>query len=162
MSIKEPLDRYGIYIPLTLFVIFTFLALARGGSDNWAQVVLTNALTYALGCQLISAGYMHIFRGNFVAEYIGWPKNSPFQYEVGLAGLGMGVIGVMCSWYEGEFQLAVIVVTTIFLWGAAIGHVHQMVKAQNFHPGNAGYMFYWDVFMPPALIVLYWLAHNGS
>ena len=125
-------------------------------------MVLTNALTYALGCQLISAGIMHIFRGNFVAEYIGWPKNSPFQYEVGLAGLGMGVIGVMCSWYEGKFQLAVIVVTTIFLWGTAIGHVRQMVKAHNFQPGNAGYMFYWDLFMPPTLIVLYGLAHNAS
>ena len=105
---------------------------------------------------------MHIFRGNFVAEYTGWPKNSPFQYEVGLAGLGMGVIGVMCSWYEGEFQRAVNVVTTIFLWGAAIGHLSQMRKTHNFQPGNAGYMFYWDVLMPPALIVLYCLAQKAS
>ena len=32
--------------------------------------------------------------------------------------------------------------------GAAVGHVHQMITAHNYAPGNAGVMFWSDILLP--------------
>lgn len=39
--------------------------------------------------------------------------------------------------------------------GAAVGHVRQMVTERNFAPGNAGFIFYYDVLAPLLVIALY-------
>jgi hypothetical protein len=39
--------------------------------------------------------------------------------------------------------------------GCAAGHVRSMVQEHNFEPGNAGYVFWYDLLVPCALIALY-------
>jgi hypothetical protein len=46
-------------------------------------------------------------------------------------------------------------VFSIFMLGAAIGHIRSMLAEQNFSPGNAGYVFWYDIAAPILLIVLY-------
>ena len=46
---------------------------------------------------------------------------------------------------------------SFFLWGAAAGHVYQMITAHNFAPGNAGVIFWTDVFLPVVAFALLWL-----
>jgi hypothetical protein len=94
----------------------------------------------------------HLLFGNRIAEYIGWAKDSPSQFEVGLADLGMGILGLLCSKFGGAFSLAPIVMVTVFGWGCAVVHIRQMIKNKNFSPGNAGYVFFWDALIPVALI----------
>ncbi len=45
-------------------------------------------------------------------------------------------------------------VNAIFLLGDAAGHVHQMIVAGNFAPGNAGPVFYLDIILPLVTAVL--------
>ena len=52
------------------------------------------------------------------------------------------------------FQKATTLLVTIFLWGAAAGHINQMILAHNFAPGNAGLIFWTDIFIPLVLIIL--------
>jgi uncharacterized membrane protein required for colicin V production len=59
-----------------------------------------------------------------------------------------------------DFWLAAIIVASIFLLGAAAGHVKQMIVDKNFAPGNAGAVFAADVVVPIFLIVLY-LTYGG-
>jgi hypothetical protein len=66
----------------------------------------------------------------------------------------MGVLGVMCAWFTGTFWLATVVMGSIFMEGAAIGHIRDMVRNRNFSPGSAGFVFYWDLLFPVFLIVL--------
>jgi hypothetical protein len=47
-----------------------------------------------------------------------------------------------------DLRLAAIIGPAIFMLGAAVGHVYQMVTAHNFAPGNAGIMFWSDVLLP--------------
>jgi hypothetical protein len=96
----------------------------------------------------------HIFNADEVAESIGWPKGNPFQYEVGVANLSYGILGIMCSWIDGDFWTATVIGFSVFLWGAAIGHIRQMVQEKNFNPGNAGLVFWMDLAIPAALYVL--------
>jgi len=90
---------------------------------------------------------MHVFFPGMIAKFIGWP-DSPFQYEVGYASLGFGVVGMLA--FRGGFGLrvAAVVGPACFLLGAAGGHIYQMVHANNFSPGNAGSVLWTDIFIP--------------
>jgi hypothetical protein len=50
----------------------------------------------------------------------------------------------------------------MFLLGAAGGHLYQMVTAHNFAPGNAGVMFWSDIFVPMIGFVLLWLSARSA
>ena len=47
-----------------------------------------------------------------------------------------------------------------FTLGAAAIHIHQMIVADNFAPGNAGVIFYTDIGVPIIGLVLVWLQHR--
>jgi len=97
----------------------------------------------------------HVFFGELTASYIGWSQ-SPFQLEVGVANLGLGVVGVVGFFqrHQSRYWLAATLMTACFLWGAAAGHIYQMFTADNFAPGNAGFIFYLDLAVPAALVLL--------
>ena len=81
------------------------------------------------------------------AAFIGW-EDSPFQLEVGFASLGFAALGLLGFKGSFDLRLAAIVGPACFLWGAAGGHVYQMITTHNFAPGNAGVIFYSDVLVP--------------
>jgi hypothetical protein len=90
---------------------------------------------------------MHTVFGDVAAAFIGW-QDSPFQAEVGYASLGMALVGFLAWRGSFDMRVAAVVAPAAFLWGAAFGHVQQMLVAGNFAPGNAGVIFYTDIAMP--------------
>lgn len=136
----------GFVISIAIRLIFD------GGASQ--RDVLVDALTFLVGVNGIMAGSGHLFAGPQVAQAIGW-QPSPFQWEVGLADVSFGVLGVMAGSYGRGFWLATIIAFAIFMLGDAIGHIRQMIVAHDFAPGNAGIYFWNDIILPIALIVLY-------
>jgi len=59
-----------------------------------------------------------------------------------------------------DMRLAAVLGPALFLWGAAAGHVYQMVTAHNFAPGNAGMIFITDVALPIVGFALLWLERK--
>ncbi len=51
---------------------------------------------------------------------------------------------------------------SIFLLGAAGGHIYQMITAHNFAPGNAGVIFWTDILLPVIGFVLLWLSARSA
>ena len=100
-----------------------------------------------VGIQGFISGSGHLVIPGHVARSIGWPE-SPFQWEVGLASICYGVLGVFAAGFGPDWWLAAIVAFAIFYLGAAAGHVREMVARHNFAPGNAGPMFFFDVVTP--------------
>jgi len=90
---------------------------------------------------------VRVFFGKLAASFIGW-EDSPFQLEVGFASLGFAAIGFLAFKGSFDLRLAAIVGPACFLWGAAGGHIYQMITTHNFAPGNAGVIFYSDVLVP--------------
>lgn len=113
-------------------------------------------LLFSIGFSFLYNFVMHVFFGDMAAAFIGWAP-SPFQLEVGYASLGFGVLGVLAFWQGLGFRAATIIAPTLFLWGAAGGHIYQMVTAHNFAPGNAGAVFWTDIILPIIGLVLLWL-----
>ena len=103
----------------------------------------------------------HAFFGGLAARFIGW-ADSPFQFEVATASLGFAAVGFLAAWRSFDLRLAAVVGPALFTLGAAAGHVYQMVTANNFAPGNAGLIFYADIFVPLFGFTLLWLARPSA
>jgi len=94
----------------------------------------------------------HVFAAEPVARSIGW-STSPFQFEVGVANLGIGVSAIAAVWLGRPAGWAVFLMSACFLWGAAYGHVREMIEKRNFAINNAGPIFWWDILTPLTLLI---------
>ncbi len=87
-----------------------------------------------------------------VAESIGWPP-SPFQWEVAVANLAVGTLGLLSAVYRGQFRLAAAIAGNVFLLGCAAGHFHQAFVHGNFAAGNFGAILWIHDILSPLLIL---------
>lgn len=96
---------------------------------------------------------MHAFFSEIASASIGW-KPSPFEYEVAIANLSFGLLGLLAFRASYGFRAAAGIGNIVWLGGDAIGHIRQMIVAHNFSPGNAGPWFWTDVLIPISLLIL--------
>jgi hypothetical protein len=140
--------------PMTCFVIGLLAAgislarqsrpLARGAVS---EALLSYFCLFAIGVYMVWNFVIHVFFGELAAKFIGW-EDSPFQFEVGTASLGFGMVGLLAYRRDFGLRLAAITGPAMFMWGAAVGHVQQMIQTHNFAPGNAGVTFWMDILLP--------------
>jgi hypothetical protein len=148
-------------LPAFLFAAALLLATFWRDGKPAAERFLDWILLLPIGVTSIWAAISHIFFPSVAAAYIGW-QVSPFQFEVGMADLAIGVTACIAFWRDLSFKAAAVCVASIFLLGDAIGHIHQMMKAGNFAPGNAGLPFYMDIVCPVLAICLVILAGRAA
>jgi hypothetical protein len=148
---------------LVIGLIASAASLMRAPKPLTAPVViealLFHFLLFSIGVSFFYNAVMHTVFSEMAARFIGW-ADSPFQLEVGFASLGFAAVGFLACWRGFDMRLAAIVGPAFFLWGAAGGHVHQMITAHNFAPGNAGVIFWSDIFLPIIGFTLLWLQHR--
>ena len=130
-------------------------------SSQPAEAFLAFYLLFSIAIAFFYNFVMHVFFGEMTARFIGW-EDSPFQAEVGFASLGFAVVGLLAFQGSPGMRLAAILGPAFFLWGAAGGHVYQMVTAGNFAPGNAGVIFWTDIFGPLIGLALYVWRYGWS
>lgn len=111
------------------------------------------------GVNGIVCAYFHLFHAARSAANIGW-QPSPFQFEVGMADLAIGIVGVLAFWGNFGFRLAATIAGIVLYGGDAIGHVQQIVESGNYAPGNAGPYFWTDVIVPPILAITLFLTRR--
>jgi len=132
-------------------VIVSLVAIARAEQPIDRPVVVEKLLTwyvfFSIGIDNFYNFAMHVFFGRMSAAFIGW-ADSPFQVEVGTASLGFAAVGFLAAFRSYDLRLAAVLGPGIFTLGAAVGHLDQMVTAHNFAPGNAGIIFWTDIFIP--------------
>ncbi len=144
--IGEAIGFFLRNLPAVLFVVALVAAAVRRRGPA-AERFLSWILLLPIGVTGLWAGVTHVFFPSVAAAHIGW-QTSPFQFEVGMADLAVGVTALLSFWRDLSFKAAAVCAASVFLLGDAIGHVHQMIAANNFAPGNAGVPFYMDVICP--------------
>lgn len=124
-------------------------------ADVWSRL-LDHFLLWSVGIAYVYNFVMHSVFGDFTAEIIGWSQ-SPFQLEVAFASLGFALVGFLAfPRRQGAMvKLAALIGPAVFLWGAAGGHIFQIVTAGNTAAGNAGSILYTDVLLPVIGFVLF-------
>lgn len=141
---------------LAMFVVAIVFILIQNTMRHYSvsryEITFRWMAFFALGITSLYAFYMHTFYPEIAANAIGWAP-SPFQFEVGMADLAFGVLGVLCYSANYSFRVATVVGTLCWLWGDAIGHAYQMFTNQNFSVGNAGSWFWMDILIPLVLLI---------
>jgi len=126
--------------------------LARGAPLRGFVIdrLLRYLFLFPLGIQGLWAFVGHVFFAEQAAASIGWP-NTPFQYEVGVANLGLGLASIYAAFRGFEARLAVGI-------AAGVIHIVDIVEKGNLAPGNAGPIMITDFLTPVAVLVLLVLA----
>ncbi|HVS46389.1 MAG TPA: DUF6790 family protein [Verrucomicrobiae bacterium] len=151
-----------------LFVVALIVTIVKVRRAHFARRVVTTSyvlwgemLFYVLGIGSIYAGLMHAYAQWIVAPSIGWVP-SPFEYELGWAEVALGIVALMSLWRGYEFRLATTIVAFVFGWSVAAQHLHEMIYAHNYAPGNAGIILWFgDIAFPLFVVMLAWLSREA-
>jgi hypothetical protein len=157
-------NRVVSIIPVLSWVVAlagAAIAIVSGPRPVARAFVLDRLLRYAfifpVGLMGLWAALGHIAFPLRAAQAIGW-QTSPFQFEVGVANLGIAFAGLYAAFRSFEARLATNLVLACFLIGAGIGHIRDIVSAGNFAPGNAGPILFTDLLTPTAIFLLLWFS----
>jgi hypothetical protein len=111
-----------------------------------------------VGLMGVLTAYAHVFRPIQTSASIGW-STSPYEYEVGMADLTVGALGILCLWFRGNFWLATAIANAVWLLGDAMGHIRQMLVFHDYAPNNSGTFLFAEI-VTPLLILLLTLYHR--
>lgn len=124
--------------------------------------VLDHFILFSIVVAYVYNFVVHSVFGDFSAKVIGWAQ-SPFQLEVAFASLGFALIGLLafprCADLRTKF--AAVLGVTPFLWGAAGGHIYQILTTGNTSAGNAGVVLYTDILLPVFGLAVLALHHRA-
>jgi hypothetical protein len=148
---------------LVLGLIAALIAVARKPDGftraNVAEELLAYFILFSVGVSFFYNFIFHVFFGELAAGFIGWP-DSPFQAEVGYASLGFAAVGLLAFKGGCCVRLAAILGPAMFQWGAAVGHINEIMTTGNMAPGNAGIMLYSDILLPVIGFALLWFKRT--
>jgi hypothetical protein len=118
-----------------------------------AGTYLLYLLFFYVGLMGLLTAYAHVFRPAETSASIGW-STSPYEYEVGMADLTVGVLGVLCMKFRGDFWLATAIANALWLLGDAVGHIRQMTLYNNHASNNSGIFLITEIMMPIIILSL--------
>ncbi|WP_421693776.1 DUF6790 family protein [Aestuariivirga sp.] len=123
-------------VPAVMFCAALVLAVS-GRRGSFGERLLDLLLLLPVGVGSVWAGIFHVFFPQISAQSIGW-QVSPFQFEIGVADLAIGLVAIYAFWSSLPFKAAVVAYTVLFFLGVAIGHVREAVEAGNYAANNFG------------------------
>jgi hypothetical protein len=142
---------FAVLSILLATVHLAFSPKQRSTRHGVAETYLIYFLFFYVGVMGILTAYAHVFRPIQTSASIGW-ATSPYEYEVGMADLTVGVLGMLCVWIRGNFWLATAIANAIWLLGDAIGHLRELTLHNNHAANNSGIFLYAE-FITPVLIL---------
>jgi uncharacterized protein DUF6790 len=119
-----------------------------------AEIFLLWFLVISVGLTSVSAFIAHTVFDDTTAASIGWPAGNPFQSEVAVANLAVGILGILCYWMRGNFWIVTVIAFSVWWLGDAVVHIRSIVVEANYAPNNAGVTFYLDILVPVILIAV--------
>jgi hypothetical protein len=146
----------SIFVILALAAASIHLALSRDSRSSKVSIAgtyLLYLLVLYVGLMGLLSAYAHVFRPEQTSASIGW-STSPYEYEVGMADLTVGVLGILCLWIRGNFWLATVIANGVWFLGDAIGHIHQMRLNNNHAPNNSGIFLIVEITTPILMLAL--------
>lgn len=145
----------NIWAPILVLIIGFLDPAARvGGCPAISKLMLRWFMLLVIGVVSLIGFVFHIFFAETTAHMIGW-ANSPFQYEVGIANLAFGVLGVLAFIINHyKFSLATGIGFAIWFFGDGVGHIYQLAYLGNTAAYNAGSTLYTDILLPIMVVLL--------
>jgi hypothetical protein len=139
----------------TLFVIGLIVAAIRVIAHRGirtrqfvAGAFLNSYVIWAIGAGQTVNFIMHSVFGDFAAKSIGWAQ-SPFQLELAVYSLGVGVAAFILGRRAAPFigKVAIVIAVAVAGLGAAAGHVYQIIANHDYAVDNTGLLLASDIGM---------------
>ena len=153
-----------IFVVLSLIAASIHLALspiARSSKAAIARTFLLYLFVFYVGLMGLLTAWAHVFQPIRTSASIGW-STSPYEYEVGMADLTVGVLGVLCLWLRGNFWLATAIANAVWLLGDAVGHIRQMTLNNNHAANNSGIFLIAEIITPLLILILALYNHSTT
>jgi hypothetical protein len=144
---------FALFAVLAASIHLAVSARRRSTLASIAQTFLLYFLLIYVGLMGLLTAYAHVFRPMQTSASIGW-STSPYEYEVGMADMTVGVLGVLCLWFRGGFWLATAIANAVWLLGDAIGHIRQMSINNDHAANNSGIFLYCEIVLPIVILIL--------
>lgn len=149
-------------VPLLLLVVGAICSLISLGRKPKAlrSIALTDAFFSFFLLFSIGIGFIYYFSGELLQTIYGtscpdW-AHSPLQPEVGYAGLGIGIAGLISFRAGLGFRAATMIIPAFYLWGSAGAQLYQMFMMNEFSLGNTDAVLWVQVLLPAiGLFLLY-------
>ena len=145
-------------------VIIAIGHLALDSSSRPRERRLELFLLYLFGVGVAGSGiggfFGHVFISDPVAESIGWPTGNPFQLEVGMANLAVGILGIVAMGRRDGFREATVIAATVFGVGATLVHAMDVIESSNLAPGNTTQNI--SNLLRPALLIAFLAASRRA
>lgn len=150
-----------IFINTFLGILLGFLHWAFSKLPKTRERLITLLLLYSFVFHVFVQGFLlgfipHVFFADEIARGIGWEPGSPFQFEVGIHDGAWGILGLLCIWIRGSFWLATGMGWSLFMLGAAFGHIKETILQHNYATYNF-FMIFVDAFIAFYILVLLYL-----
>jgi len=144
-----------LVIGLVIGLIHTLRLRGRRDSKRVSELFLNSYILWAIGVAEAVNFVMHSVFGNFAAATIGWAQ-SPFQLELAFASLGIAVMAFILHGPKTQLRakVALVAATAVFAFGAAGGHVYQMVANHDYSVNNTGLLLVMDIVIAAVGIAL--------
>ncbi|WP_162630186.1 DUF6790 family protein [Azospirillum ramasamyi] len=160
MDVADLIRFVLTHIPLITFLLAIIIP-TFSRSERTPDGYLSWLLLLAVGVDALWAGLFHVFAPERAAAFIGW-TTSPFQFEIGIADIALGVMGVLSFRRSLDFKAAAVTYASLFYIGVAYGHFHQIWIAGNHAPGNAGILLALTCIRPILLVLLLLTARRSA
>lgn len=147
-------------IPVVMFILALAVAALTNGFPSTAERYLAWMLLLSIGVESVWGGMFHVFLPNVASAQIGW-QPSPFEYEVGVSDIGLGIAAIASFWRSLSFKSAIATVTTLFFAGVAIGHFYQAFANHDYSPDNFGIMLVITLLQMVLLPILVWASWHA-
>lgn len=155
----EALIRFVLGNLTVLMFPVAFIVAALVGRPARYEIRLLNwLLLLFVGIGSVWSGVFHVFFPEIASRSIGW-KPSPFETEIGIADIAMGITGIVAFWRPLQFKGAIILYIVVFYAGVAINHVYDAVAAGNHAANNFGLLLACTI---ASVFLLPWLYVRAS
>lgn len=147
---------------ISLIAALIHIVADKGKKDigRICEILLSYFLPLTIGLGGLMAFYGHAFMADKIALSIGWPAGSPFQFEVAVANLAFGVLGILCIWFRKGFWLATGIGTSVFYFGAAFIHIREIFVKGNMAVNNTGFILWFNDLALPIFILALLLIYS--
>ena len=138
---------YNLKILLLVTVIVAVLNLFLSKVPKTKNRVFELFLLWFLVITVGIGGIWNFIDHVFVADMTVALIENPFQFEVGIANLSLGILGLLCWKLRNSFWTATGIAFFTFYVGTAYGHIVTILQTGQLE--NAGFSIWmWDVIIP--------------
>lgn len=148
-------------VPAIMFAAAVLLAWTWRDGRSIAARLLDWMLLLAVGVDTLWAGLFHVLVPHLAAASIGW-EVSPFQFEIGVSDISIGLVAIAAFWRSLPFKTAVVAYIVLFYIGVSVGHLREAIEAGNYAANNFGLLLILTFAKIVVLPLLLWIIWTES